>query len=92
MRTGLVLTVALLGLALQSGCGRAQAFESFTLEQHDQLIAEQPGCEAECRIVGKSRTCTMKDSACRAICRTLPQCRPDGEQPIKVCAIIRGRE
>lgn len=92
MRSGIVLTVALLGLALQSGCGRAEAFESFTLEPHDQLIAESPGCEADCRVVGTSRACTLKDPACRAICRTLPQCKPDGETPMRACAIIRGRQ
>lgn len=91
MRRVLGMTVAVLGLGLQSGCGRAEAFESFTLERHDQLIAESPGCEAECRVVGTSRTCTMKDPACRAICRTLPECRPAGETPIKVCAIVRDR-
>lgn len=91
MRWELVVTIAVLGPALQAGCGRAEAFESFTLEQHDQLIAEAPGCEADCRIVGSRRTCTMKDPACRAICRTLPECRPAGESPMKVCAIVRGR-
>lgn len=92
MRRGIMSMVALLGLALQSGCGRADAFESFTLEQHDELVAESPGCEAECRFVGTSRTCTLKDPGCHAVCRTLPRCRPDGERPMKACAVVRGRQ
>lgn len=90
MRLGLAVLAAVAVLS-QSGCTRAQAFESFTLEDQDQLIAETPGCEAECTRVGKGRTCVLKDPACRAVCRTIPECRPAGERPLQVCAVIRGR-
>lgn len=92
MRSAFVVVVALLALAIVAGRGRAEAFESFTLERDDQLIAEAPGCEAECRATDGARLCTFKDPACRAVCRTLPQCKPDGERPIKVCAVVRGRD
>jgi hypothetical protein len=73
-----------------SGCGRAQAFETFILEEHDKIIAEAPGCYAECRIIGPSRrTCTFKESNCRAVCTTLPECKLDSLRPMKVCAIMK---
>lgn len=85
------LAAVLAGLAVAtSGCGRAQAYESFTLEAHDHLIAEAPGCNAECRIVGSTRTCSFRDPDCRAVCKTLPECRVDG-RVIKVCAVVRNR-
>lgn len=90
MRTLLVTAFAALGL-FGSGCGKAEAFESFTLERQDQLIAEAPGCEAECVVVGGSRVCSVKDASCRVVCRTLPECRTDGDGALKVCAIVPGR-
>ncbi len=94
MRRALAFTIALVALG-QLGCERARAsYESFTLEEHDQLIAESPGCEADCRPTGhgKARLCTLKDPVCRAICRTLPECRPAGDRAIQACATVRGRE
>jgi hypothetical protein len=92
MRRELALTLAIVALG-QLACERARASnESFTLEEHDQLIAEAPGCEADCHPSGKARVCELKDPACRAICRTLPECRPAGERAIQACATIRGRQ
>jgi hypothetical protein len=92
MRRALAFTFAVVALG-QLACERARAsYESFTLEEHDQLIAEAPGCEADCRPTGKVRVCTLKDPVCRAICRTLPECRPAGDRPIQACATVRGRE
>jgi len=84
-----VATFAWLALA-SSGCQRAQAFESFTLGLHDHLIAEAPGCNAECRVQGNQRSCTFHDPDCRAVCKTLPECRVDGTL-MKVCAVVRSR-
>ena len=67
---------------------RARALESFTLTAHDLLIAEAPGCYAECRPAGGHRLCVVRDLDCQAVCRTLPECRPDGT-PVQACAVIR---
>lgn len=74
--------------ALLSG-SRAQAFETFVLEKNDQLIAEAPGCYAECQPMGDRRTCSMRDPNCRAVCQTIPECRPDGIHPVRACAVVR---
>jgi hypothetical protein len=87
----LLVVATLAGLALvSSGCQQAQAYENFTLEEHDHLIAEAPGCNAECRIQGSRRSCTFRDPDCRAVCKTLPECRVDG-RVMKVCAVVRSR-
>ncbi len=92
MQRGLALAIAVVASG-QLACERARAsYESFTLEEHDQLIAEAPGCEADCRPSGKVRVCTLKDPRCRAVCRTLPECRPGGDRAIQACATIRERE
>ncbi|GEJ57069.1 hypothetical protein [Anaeromyxobacter diazotrophicus] len=85
---------AVLALALGSAstaCTRAQAFESFTLEDSDKLIAEAPGCNAECQAAGPHRRiCTLKDDACRAICQTVPECKLEGTtRLLQVCAVVR---
>ena len=86
-----MLFALLAGMALgSSGCRRAEALESFTLGEHDHLIAEAPGCNVDCRIVGTRRVCTLKDPQCRVVCKTLPECRPDGKA-IQVCAVIPTR-
>ena len=85
---GAALALVALGA---SGCGQARAWDSFTLEQHDKIIAEAPGCHAECRVVGGSRReCTVSQYDCRALCTTLPDCRPAG-RPIQVCAVVKTR-
>lgn len=74
-----------------AGCSRAEAFESFTLSAQDHLIAEAAGCSAECRISGNRRVCVLRDPECRAVCKVLPECRPDGAHAIQACATIRIR-
>jgi hypothetical protein len=87
----LVLVVgALLGVIASSGVSRAQAFQSFELGEHDKLIAEASGCWSECRRVGPRRVCTLKDASCKPVCQVVPECKPDGLNMIKVCAVMRG--
>jgi hypothetical protein len=74
-----------------TGCAPAAAAETFFLEQHDKILAEAPGCYAECVLAGPRRSCTVKGFGCRASCSTLPECRPDGLHPITVCAIVPER-
>ncbi len=73
-----------------SGCSRAEAFDTFILEEHDQIIAENPGCYAACTVFGSKRTCTIKSLDCRAVCQTIPECRVDGRM-VRVCAVVRTR-
>jgi len=79
----------LLGLGGSSGCSRAQAFESFELDEHDKLIAEAPGCWAECKHLGTRRLCTLKDYGCKPICQVVPECKPDGMHMLKVCVVMK---
>jgi hypothetical protein len=37
---------------------------------------------------GTRRLCTVREPDCKPVCRTLPECRPDG-MPMKVCAVVR---
>jgi hypothetical protein len=67
----------------------AKPYETFTLEDRDRIIAETPGCYANCTATGSRRTCTVKDFDCKAVCTALQECKPDGIRPIKVCAVIR---
>lgn len=91
--------LAALALALSgalSACGSAEAqVESdtqFTLDKYDKIVVEAPGCSAECKIIGSTqRRCIIKDYGCRASCMTLPECRPDGQKPMKVCAVVKTR-
>ena len=62
---------------------RARPYESFTLEKHDRIIAEAPGCYA---------SCTVKEFDCKVVCSTIPECKPDGLHPIQVCAVVRERQ
>jgi hypothetical protein len=90
-RHAIPLAAAAAALALSSaGCGQARgAWESFTLDEHDKIIAEAPGCHAECSVrAGGSRECTIKEYGCRPMCSTLPECRPAGK-PIQVCAVVK---
>ena len=78
--------------ASASGCGRAQAFESFTLDERDKLIVEAPGCYSECMATGVGRrTCTLKNPDCRAVCQTLLDCKLEGGRPMRVCAVVKTR-
>lgn len=81
-----------LGLAARSGFPRAQAFESFTLQDHDKLIVEAPGCYAECTPVSPTvRTCVLKNFDCKAVCQQLPECKLDTMRPMQVCAVVKTR-
>jgi hypothetical protein len=95
MRSITALALLALGVALGagvSGCSRAEAFESFELGEHDKLIAEAPGCWSECRYTaGRRRTCTLKNADCKAVCSTVPECKPDGMHAIQVCAVMKAR-
>jgi len=71
---------------------RARPYESFTLEQHDRIVAEAPGCYASCTVTGNRRTCTVKEFDCKVVCSTIPECKPDGLHPIQVCAVVRERQ
>jgi hypothetical protein len=87
----LVVVVAL-ALSSLAGCGRAQAFESFTLEEHDKLIAEAPGCYADCRgTAGGRRVCSLKNLDCQAICQSVPECKPDGTRMLRVCVVMKAQ-
>ncbi len=83
-------------LAFCSACSSAQADafgdQSFTLGEHDKIIAETFGCHADCRMAGIGRrSCTVKEMGCRAVCTELPECRLDQGGSIKVCAVVRDR-
>ena len=78
---------------LATGCGPASAaWDSFVLDEHDKIIAEGPGCHAECTVMGATgrRQCTVREYDCRAVCTTLPECRPQG-RPMQVCAVMKSR-
>jgi hypothetical protein len=84
-----VLAALVAGIAIGATLARARPYESFTLEPGDKIIAETPGCFANCTLSGTRRTCTVKDFDCRAVCTPLQECKPDGVHPMKVCAVIR---
>jgi hypothetical protein len=91
VRRHTVPVLAVLAVALFAGASiaRARPYENFTLDEHDKIIAETPGCYASCTVSGTRRTCTVKDFDCRAVCTALQECKPDGLRPMKVCAVIR---
>ncbi|HET6922861.1 MAG TPA: hypothetical protein VFI16_06910 [Anaeromyxobacteraceae bacterium] len=71
---------------------RVEAIDSFMLGEHDRIIAENPGCHAECRIQTPTlRVCTMTTFDCRAICMEVPECAGLGRKVPRVCAIVRTR-
>ncbi len=84
------LSAAAVWLVAVSGCSRASALESFDLGEHDHLLAEAPGCAAECRAFGTRRTCTVREYDCKVVCMDVPDCRVAGQIP-KVCAIMPTR-
>jgi hypothetical protein len=92
MRTFILAILAALTVGVFVGSKLAQAGpdqSSFVLEQHDRLVAEAPGCYASCQTFGLSRRCTLREPDCRAVCITLPECKPDGFKPVQVCAVVR---
>jgi hypothetical protein len=79
-------------LLAAGGCSQAGAevFNDFTLEEHDHLIAEAPGCYADCRTLpGNRRTCTIRERDCRPVCQELPECKVDSMRPVKVCVVMK---
>ncbi len=70
---------------------RARPYETFTLERHDRIVAEAPGCYASCAAQGTRRVCTVKNFDCKVVCSTLPECKPDGLNPVQVCAVLNER-
>jgi hypothetical protein len=86
------MTAATLLIALGFCFGRAGAFETFTLDGPDKIIAESPSCSAECVVAGASRrSCTVRAHDCRVVCQQLADCSVNGERPMKVCAVISTR-
>jgi hypothetical protein len=83
-----ILTVAATALIAGADVARARPGEAFTLEAGDKMVAESPGCYAQCVVSGQRRTCTLKGLDCKVSCLTLPECKPDGLRPIKVCATV----
>jgi hypothetical protein len=94
MRSYLVAGILAAGVLVVVGAdvARARPYESFTLEQHDRIVAEAPGCYASCTVAGNRRTCTVKEFDCKVVCSTIPECKPDGLHPIQVCAVVRERQ
>jgi hypothetical protein len=88
--TALIAAAASFLVALAT---RAPAGESLTLEARDRLVAEAPGCQADCRLQPSgSRICAVEGSDCRAVCRELPECVVEpGGQPLRACALVKGR-
>lgn len=93
-RNTLAFLAAASALALfGTGCGEARAaWDTFVLDEHDKIIAEAPGCHAECTVMGGSgrRQCSVRNYDCRAVCTTLPECRLQG-RPMQVCAVVKSR-
>lgn len=81
----LAATVTIVGADL----ARARPYETFTLEQHDKLVAESPGCYASCTVSGTRRNCSIREMDCKAVCVPIPECKPDGIRPLKACAVVR---
>jgi hypothetical protein len=94
MRSYLVAGILAAGVLVVVGAdvARARPYESFTLEQHDRLIAEAPGCYSSCAASGNRRICTVKEFDCKVVCSTIPECKPDGLHPIQVCAVVKERQ
>jgi hypothetical protein len=86
----LILAGATVLVAVGADVARARPYETFTLEKHDKII-EAPGCYASCSTFGARRSCTLKDMDCKAVCVTVQECRPDGMNPVKVCAVVKER-
>jgi hypothetical protein len=89
-RRPLATALLLAWAGLSAACGQAGAVEAFTLDEHDKLIAEAPGCYVECQVTGPGRrSCTIRERDCRAACQSVPECKPDGVHMLKVCAVVK---
>jgi hypothetical protein len=87
-----VLTVVGVLVIAASDVVRARPGETFTLQDHDKLIVEAPGCHAFCGMQGAfRRECSVREADCHVVCQPLPECKPDGIRPIQVCAVVRER-
>lgn len=85
-----VAAAAVTFLALRTS--RVQAVETFVLGEHDRIIAENPGCHAECRVQTPTvRTCVIRDYDCKAVCTEMPECAGPGQKAPRVCAIVKTR-
>jgi len=93
MRLLIPVLLAITAVSAALLAAQTSAYESFTLEEQDQIIAEAPGCHVECQVQGsRRRQCFVKGQDCRASCRTLPACMHEGvPQPLKVCAVVKTR-
>ncbi len=81
-----VAAIAIAGTAAARGPGD----DSFILEQGDQIIVEAQGCHAECQNLGTRRVCRVKNGFdCQAVCRTVPECKPNGLRALQVCAVLK---
>ena len=83
------LCLAAVGIIVSADLARARPYETFILEAGDKLVAESPGCYANCTAAGNRRTCTVKEMDCKAVCVQIPECKPDGLRPLKACAVVR---
>jgi len=94
MRRNLVPVLVAIGVlaVVSADVARAKPYETFTLEQHDRIVAEAPGCYASCAVSGNRRVCSVKEFDCKVVCSTIPECKPDGLRPIQVCAVVRERQ
>jgi hypothetical protein len=86
----LAVAAATIFVAVTADVARARPYETFSLGTHDRLI-EAPGCYASCSAMGARRTCTIKEFDCKVLCATIPECRPDGLNPVQVCAVVKER-
>ena len=91
MRRHLVTALLLAGTALVVGVdvARARPADTFTLEEHDRLVAEAPGCYAQCTAQGTRRQCVLKTLDCQVVCTSIPECKPDGLNAVKACAVVK---
>jgi hypothetical protein len=85
-----VVAAAAVVVAVAADVARARPYETFTLEAHDKVL-ESPGCFASCMAAGTRRNCTVKEMDCKVTCVSIPECRLDGMNPVKVCAVVKER-
>jgi hypothetical protein len=96
MRLSLRLPTLLAALALAALTGVAAAGalghgdDVFTLEPRDTLLFEASGCQTECALQGERRVCKVRGPTCRAVCRPVPGCQPEGAaRPLQACVVVR---